>query len=646
MSLNPGAKLFVPGVGSVTPDRGDARTSSRIPTARTGPVMSMASLDANGSPTDTPPRDEAGPSVSSTESLIALTSDEDDAVELDASMLSVGGGREEDSAFGDGDATTEWVRFDNEEEEDDEDFGENEGTARGSRGEGLDASRSSVPLLKHSSSFNGEYGANEESDKVEDLTRLREPLMTPKKTSYGTVEDGGFVENSPELVVELDPVSESEKGDVGDDANGSAAAEPLLGSSTGGVDYGAGESPSVWKEARVPLLPQIKESTYGAASPIRPIKTKKERRARRVHVLEAIPQEEDEFEVAGTSPTTLDSAPDAAAQTPLLSGKSAESPVYGATEGGMFGEFVSADAEPMDLRQFLQGNDAPYESLDGDYRTPHRDEEMVDAAEVSEPQFWSGMAPPSAPPMPQFSPIYQRNALVDDLCCIIWTVARERLDLLQPLFRLQGSSIGRITLPHLRRVMYRLEPARATPRALDRLEAMLCACGYVEDITLSEFVHATHSGTLAATRLSTASGAREASILCGYLDEIIDRTPASAQTALMLGTSRHKAWLDLPRLLAKELEPEQLCLLVATMDLADIADDNKLVDVTIYQAWLRQMQVRLHNTPLPREPLGVAPQPEPSEPTDEELRARQVKRNRLVSLWEEREERRRYTNLV
>jgi transposase-like protein len=114
----------------------------------------------------------------------------------------------------------------------------------------------------------------------------------------------------------------------------------------------------------------------------------------------------------------------------------------------------------------------------------------------------------------------------------------------------------------------------------------------------------------------------------------------------MLGTSRHKAWLDLPRLLAKELEPEQLCLLIATIDLADIADDNKLVDVTIYQAWLRQMQVRLHNTPLPREPLGVVPQPEPSEPTDEELRARQVKRNRLVSLWEEREERRRYTNLV
>jgi len=639
MSLNPEAKLFVPGVGSVTPER----AASRMPIARTGPVMSM-SFEANGSPTDTP-RDETGPSVSSTESLIALTSDEDGAVELDASMLSVGGGREEDSAFGDGDATTEWVRFDNEDDEEEDDF-EDEGTARRSRGEGLDASRSSVPLLKHSSSFNGEYGANEESDKVEDLTRLREPLMTPKKTSYGTVEDGGFVENSPELVVELDPVSESEKGDVGDDANGSAAAEPLLGSSTGGLDYGAGESPSVWKEARVPLLPQIKESTYGAASPIRPIKTKKERRARRVHVLEAIPQEEDEFEVAGTSPTTLASTPDAAAQTPLLSGKSAESPVYGATERDMFVEFVSADAEPMDLRQFLQGNDAPYESLDGDYRTPHRDEEMVDAAEVSEPQFSPGMAPPSAPPMPQFSPIYQRNALVDDLCCIIWTVARERLDLLQPLFRLQGSSIGRITLPHLRRVMYRLEPARATPRALDRLEAMLCACGYVEDITLSEFVHATHSGTLAATRLSTASGAREASILCGYLDEIINRTPASAQTALMLGTSRHKAWLDLPRLLAKELEPEQLCLLVATMDLADIADDNKLVDVTIYQAWLRQMQVRLHNTPLPREPLGVAPQPEPSEPTDEELQARQVKRNRLVSLWEEREERRRYTNLV
>ena len=132
--------------------------------------------------------------------------------------------------------------------------------------------------------------------------------------------------------------------------------------------------------------------------------------------------------------------------------------------------------------------------------------------------------------------------------------------------------------------MEKLEPQRDSPRALDRLEAMLCACGYVEDVTLSEFVHATHAGTLAATRLSTGSGANEAAVLCGYLSELMSRTPASAQTALMLGGRRHKAWLDLQRLLAKNLEPNQLCLLVATLDLADdLTAHERFVDMTVYQ---------------------------------------------------------------
>ena len=233
----------------------------------------------------------------------------------------------------------------------------------------------------------------------------------------------------------------------------------------------------------------------------------------------------------------------------------------------------------------------------------------------------------------------------------MWTVARERLELLQPLFRSQGSSIGRITLARLRRLIQKLEPRRANPRALDRLEAMLCACGYSEDISLSEFVHATHAGTVAATRLSTTPGVKEASVLCGYLDELMSRTPASAQTALMLGGSLHKAWLDLPRLLAKNLEPQQLCLLVATLDLADDLTMNiKGAKLHEYQAWLRWMQNMLNTAPMPREPLDMSPQPNPvavpatmpkPELSAEELRIRRAKRDRLVALWEARDALRR-----
>ena len=197
-------------------------------------------------------------------------------------------------------------------------------------------------------------------------------------------------------------------------------------------------------------------------------------------------------------------------------GKSSSGPnliSYGAVEKHVHGGAVADGEGDLDLRHFLQSNTAPYERLDDhdeedydeedyEYDAPARDMHMDDMDDVDDVDVESPV--PSAPPLIESVEFTNARPLVDDLCCIVWTVARERLDLLQPLFRLQGSSIGRITLTHLRNVMEKLEPQRASPRALDRLEAMLCACGYVEDVTLSEFVHATHAGTLAATRLSTA----------------------------------------------------------------------------------------------------------------------------------------------
>jgi hypothetical protein len=113
----------------------------------------------------------------------------------------------------------------------------------------------------------------------------------------------------------------------------------------------------------------------------------------------------------------------------------------------------------------------------------------------------------------------------------------------------------------------------------------------------------------------------------------------------MLGGRRHKAWLDLPRLLAKNLEPNQLCLLVATLDLADdLTAHERFVDMTVYQSWLRRMQTMLRSTPMPRKPLETVAQNAPAPPTPKELMMRRAKRDRLVALWEEREARRRGNN--
>ena len=637
-ALNAEAKLFVPGRGLVTPER-ETRRRGKTPLDRsTNPFVSkdedvpFVGDDDAACVATTPREGDESP-------LSLFGDDEASALELDASTLS--------PATATAETETEWVRFDGDDGDDDDD------DAR----RAMEASDASLtrPLLRSSSSsgYVEAYGASAESPTLEDRSEAR-------AASYGAAEDA--IENSPQMVVELDAVEDAvPERVVSEAAMGSGAGEPLLAAvgGGGGGAYGAsadGESPKAWREMRVPLLPEAKGATYGAASPVRAPKgggargkvyRLKELKTPPPPITIAAPRDDDEE----AETTRMDKA----AQAPLL-GKGSASVSnlvnYGAVDKAVE-ETERADvaSDEKNLRGFLRNNDAPYELFEDEYDEPaayDRDEEMLDIEDDCDED---DRPAPSAPPLAGSLDVLRERAIVDDLCCIMWTVARERLELLQPLFRSQGSSIGRITLARLRRLIQKLEPRRANPRALDRLEAMLCACGYSEDVSLSEFVHATHAGTVAATRLSTTPGVKEASVLCGYLDELMSRTPASAQTALMLGGSLHKAWLDLPRLLAKNLEPQQLCLLVATLDLADDLTMNiKGAKLHEYQAWLRWMQNMLNTAPMPREPLDVSPQPQPvavpatkpkPELSAEELRIRRAKRDRLVALWEARDALRR-----
>ena len=111
--------------------------------------------------------------------------DEASALELDASTLS--------PATATAETETEWVRFDGDDGEDDDD-------AR----RAMEASDASLtrPLLRSSSSsgYVEAYGASAESPTLEDRSEAR-------AASYGAAEDA--IENSPQMVVELDAVEEA-----------------------------------------------------------------------------------------------------------------------------------------------------------------------------------------------------------------------------------------------------------------------------------------------------------------------------------------------------------------------------------------------------------------------------------------------------
>ena len=175
--------------------------------------------------------------------------DEASALELDASTLS--------PATATAETETEWVRSRRDDGEDDDD-------AR----RAMEASDASLtrPLLRSSSSsgYVEAYGASAESPPLEDR---RGAAAAP----WRRAEDA--IENSPQMVVELDAVEDAvPERVVSEAAMGSGAGEPLL-AAVGGGGGAVRRAPTASRPRRsgersVPLLPEAR-ATYGAASPVR-----------------------------------------------------------------------------------------------------------------------------------------------------------------------------------------------------------------------------------------------------------------------------------------------------------------------------------------------------------------------------------------
>ena len=203
-ALNAEAKLFVPGRGLVTPER-ETRRRGKTPLDRsTNPFVSkdedvpFVGDDDAACVATTPREGDESP-------LSLFGDDEASALELDASTLS--------PATATAETETEWVRFDGDDGEDDDD-------AR----RAMEASDASLtrPLLRSSSSsgYVEAYGASAESPTLEDRSEAR-------AASYGAAEDA--IENSPQMVVELDAVEDAvPERVVSEAAMGSGAGEPLL----------------------------------------------------------------------------------------------------------------------------------------------------------------------------------------------------------------------------------------------------------------------------------------------------------------------------------------------------------------------------------------------------------------------------------
>lgn len=116
--------------------------------------------------------------------------------------------------------------------------------------------------------------------------------------------------------------------------------------------------------------------------------------------------------------------------------------------------------------------------------------------------------------------------LENDLCCALWTVAKDRLDLLQPVFYSHDKGQkGYLQQSELRELLHHLEP-EASERQLDRVDAMIIAehasrlsgaHGY-PPVTLDLLVRSVHGGAAAAARLSTSDGCLSAARLVAQLE--------------------------------------------------------------------------------------------------------------------------------
>ena len=116
--------------------------------------------------------------------------------------------------------------------------------------------------------------------------------------------------------------------------------------------------------------------------------------------------------------------------------------------------------------------------------------------------------------------------LENDLCCALWIVAKDRLDLLQPVFYSHDKvQKGYLQQSELRELLHNLEP-EASERQLDRVDAMIIAehasmlsgaQGY-PPVTLDLLVRSVHGGAAAAARLSTSDGCLSAARLVAQLE--------------------------------------------------------------------------------------------------------------------------------
>jgi hypothetical protein len=171
--------------------------------------------------------------------------------------------------------------------------------------------------------------------------------------------------------LDVDDASERREDITGHEASvfGSAAATPLLKPTVGVAAYGANATeaaPSELLDVRAPLLPRVKESTYGAASPLRgkaaaaaaaaaendsmtTRKSKSKRKVQRVVELPPMKVTTSAADITDVAPPTW--TPEMRA--PLLTPKSPSSPVANtATYGAFDGEFSH------DLRRAVDENDA------------------------------------------------------------------------------------------------------------------------------------------------------------------------------------------------------------------------------------------------------------------------------------------------
>ena len=189
--------------------------------------------------------------------------------------------------------------------------------------------------------------------------------------------------------------------------------------------------------------------------------------------------------------------------------------------------------------------------------------------------------------------------LEHDLCCAIWSVAKDRLDLLQPIFYSHDAGRKGHLLPgEMRAMLRRLEP-EAPDRQLDRVEAMVSAAeqfatkatavpvgssgGFaLHGVTLDAFVRAVHGGATAAARLATPEGCAAAAQLVGHLESAVMASPDVFHRALSSVVARgnlparrrvmlHRAMLQIvPRALMPQMvargDIDAARLLIASLD--------------------------------------------------------------------------------